>query len=119
MENIDINIDIDKDILENINIVIDIDKHNLENIDIGINIAKDYLENIYIDIDIDMDLLENIDINIDINRDIFSADLRLFSCFFDEKSISIVDISTFFEISMKYRHFFENINIDKISIRKI
>ena len=34
MENIDIDIDIDKDILENIDIDIDIDKEILENIDI-------------------------------------------------------------------------------------
>ena len=44
MENIDIDIDIDKDILENIDI----------------NIDKEILENI--DIDIDKDILENIDI---------------------------------------------------------
>ena len=34
LENIDINIDIDKEILENIDIVIDIEKEILENIDI-------------------------------------------------------------------------------------
>ena len=49
MENIDIDIDIDKDILENIDIDIDIDKDILENIDIDINIDKDILENIDID----------------------------------------------------------------------
>ena len=71
----------------------------------NIHIDKDYLENI--DINIDKDYFENIDI--DINKDIlgkkiyFSTDLRLFSCFFDEISISIVDISAFFEISTKYR----------------
>ena len=49
MENIDIDIDIDKDILENIDIDIDIDKEILENIDIDIDIDKEILENIDID----------------------------------------------------------------------
>ena len=59
-----------------------------------------------------MGISENIDIDINIDRDIlseksiFSAKNRAFSCFYDEISISIVDISAFFEISMKYRHFF-------------
>merc|ERR1712110_448843 len=43
-KNIDIDIDIDKDILENIDIDIDIDKEILENIDIDID--KEILENI-------------------------------------------------------------------------
>ena len=47
----------------------------------------------------------------------FSAESRAFSCFYEEISISIVDISTFFEISMKYQHFFWKYqyrqNIDK------
>ena len=61
----------------------------------------------------------------------FSAKSRAFSCFYDEISISIVDISAFFEISMEYWHFFweyqyrqnidkKNLNISismKISIR--
>ena len=47
MENIDIDIDIDKDILENIDI--DIDKEILENIDIDIDIDKEILENTDID----------------------------------------------------------------------
>ena len=64
MENIDIDIDIDKDILENIDIDIDIDKQILENIDIDIDIDKDILENI----DIDKDILENIDIDKISNR---------------------------------------------------
>ena len=34
------------------------------------------------------------------------AKSRAFSCFYDEISISVVDISAFFEISMKYWHFF-------------
>merc|ERR1712061_587904 len=48
-KNIDIDIDIDKDILENIDIDIDIDKYILENIDIVIDIDKEILENIDID----------------------------------------------------------------------
>jgi len=55
-KNIDIDIDIDKEILENIDIDIDID------------IDKDILENIDIDIDIDKEILENIDIDIDIDK---------------------------------------------------
>ena len=46
LENIDIDINIDKAILENINIGIDIDKDILENIDIDID--KGMLQNIYI-----------------------------------------------------------------------
>ena len=57
LENIDIDINIDKAVLENI----DIDKAIFENIDID----KDILENIDINIDIDKDILENIDIDID------------------------------------------------------
>ena len=53
MENIDINIDIDKDNLKNI------DMASLENIDIDID--KDILENI--DIGIDKGILQNIDID--------------------------------------------------------
>ena len=41
----------------------------MENIDIDINIDKDNLKNIDIDIDIDMAILENIDIDIDIDID--------------------------------------------------
>ena len=44
IKNIDIEIDIDKEVLENIDIDIDIDKEVLENIDI--NIHKEILENI-------------------------------------------------------------------------
>ena len=90
-------------ILENI------DKDILENIDIDIDIDKDILENIDIDIDIDMGISENIDIDINIDKDIlsekihfFQQKVELFSCFYDEILISIVDISAFFEISMKY-----------------
>ena len=68
MENIDIDIDIDRDILENIDIDINIDKDILENIDIDIDIDKEILENIDIDIDIDKDILENIDIDKISNR---------------------------------------------------
>ena len=78
----------------------------------------------HIDIDIDKGILRK--------KSIFSAESRAFSCFYEEISISIVDISTFFEISMKYQHFFwkyqyrqnidkKNFNISismKISIRK-
>ena len=71
---------------------IDIDKDNLENIDIDID--KDYLENI--DIDIDKDILGK--------KIYFFNRFKTFSCFFDEISISIVDILAFFEISIKYRH---------------
>ena len=80
----------------------------LENIDIGIDIDKDNLGNIVIDIDINKKILENIDIHKDIlgKKIIFSADLKLFSCFFGEISISTVDISAFFEISIKDRCFF-------------
>ena len=78
----------------------------LENIDIDIDIDKSILENIDIDIDIDKFILENIDMDKDIlgkKINLFSR-FGLFSCFFDEISISIVDISAFFEISIKYRH---------------
>ena len=67
----------------------------------NIAIDKDNFENI--NIDRDEDNFENIDI--DINKDIlgkkiyFSTDLRLFSIFFDEILISIVDIAAF----LKYR----------------
>ena len=97
-------------LFENIDIDIDIDKVTLENIDIDID--KDILENIDIDIDIDKGILENIDIDIDIDKDIlgkksiFFSRNESFSCFFGEISISIVDISAFFEISMKYRYLF-------------
>ena len=70
LENIDIDIDIDKAILKNIDIDIDIDKENLVNIDIDIDIDKEVLENIDIDIDIDKEILENIDIDIDIDKEI-------------------------------------------------
>merc|ERR1719266_3177983 len=53
-------------ILENIDIDINIDKEILENIDIDID--KDILENIGIDIDIDKEILENIDIDKISNR---------------------------------------------------
>ena len=94
--------------MKNIDIYIDIDMASPENI----NIDKDILQNINIDIDIDKGILENIDIDIDIDKDIlgkksiFFSRNESFSCFFDEISISIVDISAFFEISMKYRHLF-------------
>ena len=58
--------------MENIDIDINIDKDNLKNIDIDIDIDMAILENI--DIDIDMAILENIDIkkgilkNIDIDK---------------------------------------------------
>jgi len=82
------NIDIDMVILENI----DIDMVIFENIDID----KAILENI--DIDIDKDNPENIDIGIDIDKDI----LKNIDNVFFEISISIVDISAFFKIAMKY-----------------
>ena len=63
MENIDIDINIDKDNLKNIDIDIDIDKDNLKNIDIDIDIDMAILENIDIDIDIDKGILQNIDID--------------------------------------------------------
>ena len=106
------NIDIDKDNIENIDI--DIDKDNIENIAINIVSDKTILKDIVIDkdnlgnIDIDKDYLENPDIDIDIDKDvlgkkiIFFNRFKTFSCFFDEILISIVDISAFFEISMKY-----------------
>ena len=47
--------------MENIDIDIDIDKDNLKNIDIDIDIDMAILENI--DIDIDKGILQNIDIN--------------------------------------------------------
>jgi len=57
LENIDIDIDIDKANLKNI----DIDKDNLKNIDINIDIDLAIFENI--DIDIDKGILQNIDID--------------------------------------------------------
>ena len=104
----------------------------MKNIDIDIDI--DILENM----DIDIGISDNIDIDINIKKGIlrkepiFSAESRAFSCFYEEISISIVDVLTFFEISMKYQHFFwkyqyrqnidkKNFNISismKISIRK-
>ena len=82
MENIDIDIDIDKDILENIDIDINIDKEILENIDIDID--KDILENIDINIDkeilenidIDKDILENIDIVINIDKGVIKIPIK-------------------------------------------
>ena len=59
MENIDIDIDIDKDNLKNIDIYIDIDMASPENMDID----KDILKNIDIDIDINKGILQNIDID--------------------------------------------------------
>ena len=53
MENMDINIDIDRAVMEYINI----NKEILENIDINIDINKEILENIHID----KEILENID----------------------------------------------------------
>jgi len=50
--------------LENIDIDIDIDKDNLKNIDIDIDIDMAILENIDIDIDIDKGILQNINIDI-------------------------------------------------------
>ena len=61
LKNIDIDIDINKEIFENIDI--DIDKESLENIDIDID--KAILKNIDIDIDIDKEILVDIDIDID------------------------------------------------------
>ena len=77
---------------------------SFENINIDIDIDKDILDNIDIDIDIDKGIFKNIDIDKDVlgKKSIFSAEMRVFSCFFDEISKSIVDISAFFEISMKY-----------------
>ena len=49
--------------MENIDIDIDIDKDNLKNIDIDIDIDMAILENIDIDIDIDKGILQNIDID--------------------------------------------------------
>ena len=49
--------------MENIDIDIDIDKDNLKNIDIDIDIDMAILENIYIDIDIDKGILQHIDID--------------------------------------------------------
>ena len=71
------------------------DKDNLKNIDIAIDVDKDNLENI--DIDIDKDILGK-----KIN---FFNRFKTFVMLFDEISISIVDISAFFEISIKYRQF--------------
>ena len=149
MENIDIDIDIDKDILENIDIDIDIDKDILENIDIDIDIDKDILENIDIDIDIDKSILENIDIdididkfilgNIDMDKDILGRKIDFFSRFgpffmlfwwnidIDCRYIGIfwnIDkISTLImriSISTKYwLEFFENIDIDENIDREI
>ena len=67
---------------------------------INIDIDKSILE----DIDIDKFILENIDMDKDIlgKKSTFSADFSLFSCFFLEISISIVNISAFFEILIKY-----------------
>ena len=49
--------------MENIDIDIDIDKDNLKNIDIDIDIDMAILKNIDIDIDIDKGILQNIDID--------------------------------------------------------
>ena len=88
LENIDI--DIDKDIFENIDI--DINKCILENIDIYIDIDMGISENIYINIDIDKGILRE-------KNHFFQQKVELFSCFYEEILISIVDISTF----LKYR----------------
>ena len=66
------NIDIDKANLKNIDIDIDIDKEILVNIDIDID--KEVLENI--DIDIDKEILENIDIEINIDKGIIKISIK-------------------------------------------
>merc|ERR1712083_869044 len=63
-------------LLENIDIDIDIDKNILENIDIDIDIDKEILQNIDIDIDIDKDILENIDIVIDIDKGVIKIPIK-------------------------------------------
>ena len=64
LENIDIDIDIDKAILENI----DINIYRVVLEYINIDIDKEFLENIDIDIDIDKEISENIDIDKILNR---------------------------------------------------
>merc|ERR1712024_375753 len=49
---------------------------NLENIGIDINIDKEILENIDIDIDIDKEILENIDIEINIDKGIIKISIK-------------------------------------------
>ena len=90
----DIDIDIDKDILENI----EINKNILENINIDIGISEN------IDIDINKDILSKISI-------IFQHKVELFHVCYDEIVIQTVNISTSFEISMKYQHVFLKISI--------
>ena len=98
LKNIDIDIDIDKEIFENIDIDIDIDKESLENI--AIDIDKAILKNI--DIDIDKENLENIDIDID-KEILENIDI-------DKEILKNIDIDIDKEIS-------GNIDIDKISNR--
>ena len=121
LENIDIDIDIDKDILENIDIDIDIDKNILENIDID----KEILENIDIDIDIDKDILENIDIVIDIDKGVIKIPIKQW-CKMGAKSDHFCPFSAYLGVFspvllMEYRIFisivdksanFKNIGID-------
>ena len=130
--------------MENIDIDINIDKDNSKNIDIDIDIDMVILENIDIDIDIDKDILENIDIVIDIDKGVikipikqwckmgaksdhfcpFSAYLGVFSPVLLMEYrifISIVDISANFknigiDIDID-KEILENIDIDKISNR--
>ena len=113
LENIDIDIDIDKDILENIDIDIDIDKDILENIDINIDIDKEILENI--DIDIDKDILENIDIVIDIDKGVIKIPIKQW-CKMGAKFDHFCLFSAYFgvfspDLLMEYRIFISTVDI--------
>ena len=83
------NIDIDKDILENM----DIDNRAFLQILISLSILG-----ISISISISISFRTFWVIN-------FSSKFQILSCFYDEISILIVDISAFFEISTIYWHF--------------
>ena len=103
LENIDI--DIDKDIHKNIDI--DIDKEILENIDID----KVILENIDIDIDIEKDILGKKSI-------FFQQKLEFFHAFLIKNRYRLSIYRLFLKYWWNIDTYFENIDIEKISIRK-
>merc|ERR550517_1882967 len=97
--------------LKNIDIDIDIDKNILENIDID----KEILENIDIDIDIDKDILENIDIVIDIDKGVIKIPIKQW-CKMGAKSDHFCPFSAYLGVFspvllMEYRIFISIVDI--------
>ena len=112
MENIDIDIDIDKDILENIDIDIDIDKDILENIDIDKGVIKIPIKQ-WCKMGAKSDHFCPFSAYLGVFSPVLLMEYRIF--------ISIVDISANFknigiDIDID-KEILENIDIDKISNR--